>query len=314
LDGDGRDDVISGSYSPGYLFLFAKQEDGTFAAGERIKDKDGKSINVGYASAVYAADWDADGDLDLVVGNISGEVYFIPNEGDAETYAYGAARKLSAGGAEIRAASGDAGPVLTDWDGDGLLDLLVGAGDGSVTLYRNTGAASHPELAAGKVLIAASAAADDTACGRRAKLCVTDFNGDGRPDLLVGDWAYVQPKPKQLTAEEQEQARKAQQEYEDVVQEYLAAYNKTELPSLQREYSKLVQAPANETPEAAEQREAKADEVRRKMEQIQQKELKPLMDKLTALAQKLPNRAGAHHGFVWLYLRQAPSGEAGKGG
>ena len=46
FNGDGLADVISGSYSPGYTYLFARQSDGTFAASETIKDKDGKAIFV----------------------------------------------------------------------------------------------------------------------------------------------------------------------------------------------------------------------------------------------------------------------------
>jgi len=35
--------------------------------------------------------------------------------------------------------------------------------------------------------------------GGRSKLCVTDWNGDGLIDLLVGDVSYQKPKPKKLS-------------------------------------------------------------------------------------------------------------------
>ena len=58
-----------------------RKADGTFAAAEILKDRHGKPLNVGSASAAFAVDWDASGTVDLLVGNILGEVYFIPNEG-----------------------------------------------------------------------------------------------------------------------------------------------------------------------------------------------------------------------------------------
>ncbi|MFW6125217.1 MAG: FG-GAP-like repeat-containing protein, partial [Pirellulales bacterium] len=50
LDADGRDDILSGSW-PGQLYLFHRNEDGTFAAGEVIDDRDGSPVKVGSASA-----------------------------------------------------------------------------------------------------------------------------------------------------------------------------------------------------------------------------------------------------------------------
>ena len=46
LDGDGRLDVLSGSW-PGELFLFRGGPGRTFAAPIKLKNKDGKTINIG---------------------------------------------------------------------------------------------------------------------------------------------------------------------------------------------------------------------------------------------------------------------------
>ncbi|UCE49294.1 MAG: VCBS repeat-containing protein, partial [Phycisphaerales bacterium] len=192
LDNDGHKDLISGSW-PGEIFFFKGTEDGSFAAPEMIKNKDGEFINIGggirpgggimgeiliagyakfehtsegtfvnyhgkrfkstpekpyaitgTASAAHAVDWDGDGDYDLIVGSISGNVYLLPNEGTLQSCAFGKEEQLRAGGRPINVRRG-AGPFTAEWDGDADLDLLVGADDGSVSLYRNAGSTQSPK-------------------------------------------------------------------------------------------------------------------------------------------------------------------------
>src|SRR5688572_13111420 len=110
--------------------------------GKEIPYNEDKGAGItGTASAVHAFDWDADGDLDLLVGEIGGAVYLVPNEGTKTKYAFGKEQKLT------DVPGGDAGPFVCDWDGDGKNDLLVGCGDGSVQFYRNIGDANTPKLA-----------------------------------------------------------------------------------------------------------------------------------------------------------------------
>jgi hypothetical protein len=83
------------------------------------------------------------------------------------------------------------GLCMADWDGDGRADLLAGR-RGDVVWYRNTGKRGSPALQEPEVLVAASewsfgSEHRDDLPARFHAICVTDFNADGRLDLLLGD-------------------------------------------------------------------------------------------------------------------------------
>lgn len=74
---------------------------------------------------------------------------------------------------------------------DGKQDLLVGTGDGNVVLFRNTGSSKEVELASATALVTGrghGSTHQPGEIGSRAKVCVNDWNEDGKPDLLVGDF------------------------------------------------------------------------------------------------------------------------------
>jgi hypothetical protein len=214
LDGDGIPDILSGSW-PGQLYFFKGIGKGKFAGKQALKDKGGKVIKIGNASTVFAVDWNGDGKLDLLIGDIAGHVHIMLNEGTAQALAFGKPQKLSVEGEPIRVPHGDSHPIAADWDGDMLLDLLVGCGDGGVLFYKNIGTAKEPKLAKPQALVAAGKHSEKTITpALRAKICVVDWNGDGRRDLLVGDFcqyeAVIEIPDKDRKAVEE--ARKKQKE------------------------------------------------------------------------------------------------------
>jgi hypothetical protein len=281
LDGDGRTDVVSGSW-PGEIYFFRRQSDGKFAAGVTLKGRDDRPLNVGSASAVFAADWDGDGKPDLIVGTVLGEVWLIPNESDGKRLVFGTPRRLEADGKPIKVA-GDAAPVVADWDGDGKPDLIVGSEDGSVVWYRNAGSAREPKLEAARQLVVKSPiewGGDDKRgprdWGLRVKPCVFDWDGDGWLDLLLGDrCGGFHAKPSQ-TETEMDEERKANDN----------------LPALRKKWADAFQR----------YRQAEVE----KEKDALRTELQRLKDEIAAVQEiQTHYRPGYQsHGFVWLFQRK----------
>ncbi len=299
FDGDGRTDVISGSYTPGDLYLFRRGPDGRFLPGEKIKDRHGKEIQF-VASVPFAADWNGDGLLDLIVGNIQGEVYFIPNEGTSKQPAFGSPQRLAAEGKAIQVPHGDSGPVVADWDGDQIPDLLVGCGDGSVQFYRNLGTRKEPRLAAARTLVPASPEGKawkgelrDNEWGVRVKVCVVDWNGDRKPDLLLGDRSSrkVDNNLKDVERTDIEKARKRQAEL-------MAEYGK----QFGDDYRVLVEAYQKETDKT--KKETLQKELTQKQAEIR-KQAEPLLKEMNELRQVLGKANPTQNaGYVFVFLRQ----------
>lgn len=208
LDGDGKKDLVSGSW-PGEVYCFKGQGGGTFAAPIKLGFEDGTELNVGKAASVAVGDWDGDGDLDLLIGVISGEVWFVPRVAKEWNKGFGPGQKIQVGSKDLRVPGGDAGPALADFDRDGITDLLVGAGNGSVLLYRRVRKGDALLLQPPQILLPRgdSQPKDPKRPGQRSKLQVLDWNGDGRMDLLVGDFSTEPGAAPKLSQAQQEKKK-----------------------------------------------------------------------------------------------------------
>jgi hypothetical protein len=129
-------------------------------------------------------DWNGDGLKDLLVGEYNGQVRHYRNIGSV-----GNPQLTYVGLVQVRGANLDVGdysvPWTDDWNGDGLVDLMVGESDGLIHLYINTGTATNPVFSTDQYVLLASGAQLDV--GYRSAPSVTDYNGDGIKDLVSGE-------------------------------------------------------------------------------------------------------------------------------
>ena len=140
LDGDGDLDVVAG-VRDGTLRYFKNIGSATAPdfAEQTGAANPFNGVDVGLWSVPSFADLDGDGDLDAVVGEFYGSLRYFKNTGSTTAPAFteqtGAANPFNG------IATGNRGtPSFADIDGDGDLDLVLGANDGTLHYYKNTGA------------------------------------------------------------------------------------------------------------------------------------------------------------------------------
>ena len=168
LTGDGSPDLVLGTWK-GKLTLHKNAGDGTFASTDLTMD-----TALRHATPALG-DLTGDGVLDLVVGRADGGVVLFENTGtDTDPSFDRTTTLLPASDERSRSA-----PALHDVDGDGTLDLLVGAKEG-LFVVRNTGTPQAPAFDAAPRVVSFDGGP------RLATPALADLDGDGRLDLVSG--------------------------------------------------------------------------------------------------------------------------------
>jgi hypothetical protein len=155
-DGDGRTDLLVGAEDGRIWFIrnSGQQIDGTpvFERPVPIMATDARP-HVGVLPMPAAADWSGNGREDLIVGNSTGELLYVPVDGGPEAPRLGTPRPVQAGGHTVRVAAGPSGslqgpsefkfgytsPAAGRWFGGERPDLVMSDIFGRYLAFRNLG-------------------------------------------------------------------------------------------------------------------------------------------------------------------------------
>jgi hypothetical protein len=173
----------------GYVYL-VENEKGTF----RLKGKvqaGGKPIDVYGAPSPNFADFDGDGDLDIICGEFIDKMTWFENIGSRTKPRYAEGRLLSNESGILKMDLQMIIPTAIDWDKDGDQDLIVGDEDGRVAWVENTGKVKDrmPVFNSPRYF---QQKADNVKFGALVTPVAVDWDDDGDEDLICGNTAgYV---------------------------------------------------------------------------------------------------------------------------
>ena len=223
-DADGDADLIVGD-EDGRVALI--EHTGRVQAGLPVFEppyyfqQQADTLKSGALATPAGADWDADGDDDLIVGNTSGKILFFENlglfdtgQGSKKLPRWAAPVTQQAAGREIKFEAGGNGSIqgpaetkwgystlsVADWDADGRLDLVVNSIWGAVRWFRNVGTPQRAVLEADRPVEVAwpglppkpawvwwPTTGRELVTQWRTTPVVTDWTGDGLKDIVMLD-------------------------------------------------------------------------------------------------------------------------------
>jgi hypothetical protein len=177
----------------GYIYLIhnrGSNENPKYERAEKILAND-KPVDVYGMPSPNFADFDGDGDLDLICGEFVDKFTWFENIGTRKHPKYAAGKYLTYKDKPLQMDLCMIVPVALDWDKDGDVDLIVGQEDGRVALLENTGKVidRSPEFLPPRFF---QQQAEDVKFGVLVTPYSIDWDNDGDEDLICGNSAgYV---------------------------------------------------------------------------------------------------------------------------
>lgn len=190
LDGDGDLDMIIREYTGilNYLPNTGDMNAPVFNAADIVVNIVGE-VDPGYDNAsVFLADLDGDGDLDLIMGNESGSLSFLPNTGNSKKHVFNIFNLIPdfAGATNV---GSNSVPTLGDLDDDGDLDMVIGEKYGDINYLPNTGSKTKPTYGAKNFSVMVKAGINLGNFGY-SRPVIADLDADNDLDLIVGHSYY----------------------------------------------------------------------------------------------------------------------------
>ncbi len=171
FDADGDLDLISGSQMGDIKYF--ENTGSLYGPAWSANHSVFSSIDHSIYSAVAVGDLNDDDLLDLVVGDLSGNLYYHQNTGTGFNYESNMFSGINAGGWSS--------PRLYDLDRDRDLDLFIGKENGQIDYYENTGSSTEAAWTEDASLF------NGLDIGSNAVLSLGDVNLDHNLDMITGD-------------------------------------------------------------------------------------------------------------------------------
>jgi hypothetical protein len=170
----------------GYLYLLTNdhgkyRNDGKILAGN-------DPIDVYGNTTPNIADFDGDGDLDIICGEFVDRFTYFENIGNRENPTYAKGRFLENASGILQMDLEMMRPVALDWNKDTKIDLVVGDEDGRVVFIENTGSVTD-SMPIFKSPVYIQQKSQNLKFGALVTPFSVDWDDDGDEDLICGNSA-----------------------------------------------------------------------------------------------------------------------------